>query len=173
MLFELTNHDGRSRWGPTILALPDQGALDGSTRLWMNIVQSMLLRELPSHLADCVQSAADRAWFSGLAPASGIPTAAGIGPAPATEARAAPTMTFTPTQDRLAELYLAHRALRRAGTAHSGGRGAELAVFAVLAGIAAELRRRGLWPAYVRAARRARAALGPGSGAPVPGDRPG
>jgi hypothetical protein len=170
VLFELTNRDGRSRWSPTILTLPDQGALDGSTRLWMNIVQSMLLRELPSHLADCVQSAADRAWFSGLAPASGIPTAAGIGPAPATEARAAPTMTFTPTQDRLAELYLAHRALRRAGTAHSGGRGAELAV---LAGIAAELRRRGLWPAYVRAARRARAALGPGSGAPVPGDLPG
>lgn len=170
MLFELNNRDGRSRWGPTILALPDQGALDGSTRLWMNIVQSMLLRELPSHLADCVQSVADRAWFSDLAPASGIPTAAGIGPAPATEARAAPTMTFTPTQDRLAELYLAHRALRRAGTAHSGDRGAELAV---LAGIGAELRRRGLWPAYVRAARRARAALGPGSSAPVPGDLPG
>ena len=172
-LLTMFNHDRIFSWRPTILDLPDQVRLDESIRLWQNIVQALLLRDLPRHLADTVQPAADRAWFASLAPASGIPTAVGIGLPSASSSSLPPTMTFHPTPDHLAELYLVHRTLRRAGmedAADDADR--RLAELAVLAGVAAEIRRRGLWPAYVRAARLARATLGFGSGAPSAGNEP-
>ncbi len=147
------------RWGLSS-PLADTRGLDLSVRLFQNVIQSFLLREIDPATAARVQSAGERDWFGGVAVLTGIPAAAGIDVRPSATHAPAPFLRFDPTPKGLEELYLAHRALRLARLA--GGLEDTLAnarALMVLAAIGAGLRRAGLSGAYIAAARRARAAL--------------
>jgi len=134
--------------------------LDLRIRLFQNVVESYLLRNVDPVAAARVRPAAERGWFGRLAVLTGISSAAGIDLGPSGSPAVKPSLFFDPTPKRMGELYLTHRALRL-GQQGAGRDAAENTVreIAVLAAIFRELRQAGLRSAYVRAARRARVAL--------------
>lgn len=149
----------RRRWG---LSPPssDIQQLDLRIRLFQNVVQSYLLRNVDPAVAVRVRPAAEQDWFGRLAILTGITSAARIDLGPSGSPAVEPNLVFDPTPERMGELYLTHRALRF-GLQGAGGNAAENAVreLAVLAAIFRELRQAGLRPAYIRAAHHARVAL--------------
>ncbi len=132
--------------------------LDLSIRLFQNVMQALLLREIDPAMADRVQPAPLRAWFYGIAALTGIPAAVGIDTAIPAPTTAVPSLLFDPNPERLEELCLLHRALR---IAVSSGRasGNDRRALDVLSAVATALRGAGLAPALTAAARRARARL--------------
>lgn len=138
---------------------PGTAALDDRIRLFQGVIEARLLRAVSADLADGIRPAAERAWFDRIAPLTGLAAVLRGGLSP--EATGVPpAFVLHPRPRRLEELREAHVELRRrlplAADAAAANR--IRSALALAAEIARALRAAGLWPAYVTAARRSRAA---------------
>jgi hypothetical protein len=153
----IAGHNGLGVLMPHYLNTPEIKAdLDESIRFFQNSCQALIVGQRTEAAILLQLSPEDLTWFSRLAMMSGIAAAVGMG----SEHEAASgdkKLCFSPTEDNLRDLFLAHWALRRAQRRVSAARWRvqALPMLAIVKALGRTVCANGLRATYFAAARRA------------------